>query len=135
MQLESRARRQQEFLVWFAARYKPASTPPIKEDQTLVMRVWQQQTLLSWYIIAYKPCCYWCEKVVADNSFYLAGDEKDSLLLHHVDEDRTHNENKNLELCHKDCHQQMHKLSTKLVLPAEFVREIMVAKRKETAHA
>lgn len=132
MQLESRARRQQEFLVWFAARYQHSLSMP--EGHPLAVRIRLQQLVLKGLLKRYEPSCYWCEKKVAANSFDLVGDEKDSLLLHHVDEDRSHNENKNLELCHKDCHQTMHKLSTKLVLPAEVVREIIVAKRKEQVH-
>lgn len=60
---------------------------------------------LVWFVERYKPRCWVChERITLEQ----VGRSCDDLILHHADEDRSHNKNANLELLHKGCHRYHH---------------------------
>lgn len=75
--------------------------------------------------------CYFCNELIGPKSFNLSIDDVDPLTIHHVDENRENNVIDNRVLMHKACHQQMHKLSDKMKMPAVVVREMLAKKREE----
>lgn len=60
---------------------------------------------LVWFVERHKPKCFICEQRITEESI---GGWCDDLILHHEDEDRTHNEAENLLLVHKGCHRYWH---------------------------
>lgn len=107
MDITNRNRRLREFLTWFEYKYGLRSS----NIKVLgVQRVIEQTTCIQKLLEKHKPVCYWCRKVVLSASIDV---DVDDVTLHHIDEDRKHNTVDNLELCHKTCHQRMHKLSQK----------------------
>jgi len=91
----------------------------------LESRIRRMREFLSFMISKYQMKCYWCDEALDPNSFNmnLTTDENDPLTIHHIDEDHDNNVLPNMELIHKRCHQEMHKLSTKLGLPPAVLKE------------
>lgn len=87
----------------------------------------------------YKGCCYFCDKLIDIKSFNLGGDDQDPLTIHHLDESgssvHVNNHIDNRVIMHRDCHQQMHKMSTRMSVPAIVVREMMAEERRKVAAA
>lgn len=100
----------------------------------LESRIRRMREFLSFMIAKFDMKCYWCNETIDPNSFNqnLGSDDNDPLTIHHIDEDHDNDVLPNKELIHKRCHQEMHKLSTKLGLPPAVVRE---AKVHGTTHA
>lgn len=63
---------------------------------------------LLWFATKHSQNCYFCEKPLEPERF-LKGDSADGLLLHHIDQDRSNNDVKNLALAHRSCHSSFHK--------------------------
>lgn len=105
MEISNRNRRLREFVLWFEYKYG-LNQSNIKTVG--VNRVIDQTLLLETYLAQKLPVCYWCRKVVTSSSISV---DEDDVTLHHIDEDRSHNTVDNLDICHKTCHQLMHKLS------------------------
>ncbi len=124
MQYSSRIRRLKEFISHFEAKYSPATPPVVPQDGGPEARIARMREILAWYVNTYEPQCYWCGQAVGRTDFEAFGRERDPYTIHHVDENRDHNHIDNLEVCHRTCHQYMHKLSAQLGLPAKTVREI-----------
>lgn len=86
----------------------------------------------------YQGRCYFCDKLIDIKSFNVPLSGQDPLTIHHVDETGTEvtpNEHiNNRVIIHRDCHQQMHKLATKLGMPTALIRE-MVAKERAQKEA
>ena len=94
-------------------------------------RIRRQKEFLEFLLRKFQPCCYFCGEEIDPGSFNVRSNERDPLTIHHVDEDREHNEIENLVLIHRWCHQQLHKLADGIGIPAEAARELVVKKRKE----
>ena len=124
MQVSSRIRRLKEFISHFQQKYQPPRPPAVPQEGGPILRISKMQDILRWYITRYEPVCYWCNKLIPDSGFSTFKNERDPFTIHHVDEDRDNNDISNLEIIHRDCHQQMHKLSTAIRLPALAVRAI-----------
>lgn len=126
MDIANRNRRLKEFVLWFE--YKYGLNPSNIKTET-VQRLIDQTTLLRKLIIAHKPVCYWCRK---DIEIMAIDVDEDIVTLHHIDEDRTHNTVDNLDICHKTCHQQMHKNSQKQGLPTAILWTLVYGQHKPT---
>lgn len=111
MDFGNRNRRLKEFGLWFEFKY---GTPnPVKTEG--VQRIIDQTLHLQNLIKIHHPKCYWCRRQIEIMDIEV---DEDKLTIHHIDEDRTHNTIENLDLCHKTCHQTMHKLSQSSGIPA-----------------
>lgn len=98
----------------------------------LESRIRRQREFLNFLLTKFAPKCYWCDQVIDPKSFDLPpGHDPDPLTIHHIDEDHDHNVIENMELIHKACHQEMHKLSTKLGLPPMLIREAKFQMKKD----
>lgn len=92
---------------------------------TLESRIRRQREMLQFMLAKYAPKCYWCNQFIDPKSFNLApGVEHDPLTIHHIDENHDNDVLPNMELIHKTCHQEMHKASTAVGLPAVVLREM-----------
>lgn len=94
----------------------------------LESRIRRQREFLNFLLEKFAPKCYWCDVAIDIKSFDLPpGHDPDPLTIHHVDEtgntESPNNHIDNRVIIHKACHQEMHKLSTKLGLPPMLIRE------------
>jgi hypothetical protein len=110
MLISSRIKRQREFLLWFELKYG-LQTHEIPGQS--LPRLAKMTNTLQALILVHQPRCYWCNQLIFRESIEL---DVDHVTLHHVDEDRDHNTVDNLEMCHRTCHQTMHKLATGLTM-------------------
>lgn len=115
MEISNRNRRLREFVLWFEYKY---GLNPSNIKTVGAKRVIEQTMLLETYLMSHKPTCYWCRKVVTSASISV---DEDDVTLHHIDEDRNHNTVSNLDICHKTCHQLMHKVSQINNLPSAML--------------
>jgi hypothetical protein len=94
----------------------------------LESRIRRQREFLTFMLEKFQPKCYWCDKPIDPKAFNLAGHEIDPLTIHHVDENHDNDVIENRVLIHKDCHQEMHKMSTAVGLPPMLIREAKMQK-------
>ena len=115
MDFSNRNRRLKEFIVWFEYKYG-LGVNPVKTEG--VQRIMDQTVHLQKLLGAHKPVCYWCREVILPA---LVQVDTDEITIHHIDEDRKHNTVDNLDLCHKTCHQRMHKSSQASGIPTAML--------------
>lgn len=115
MDFSNRNRRLKEFITWFEYKFGLDGNP-IKTEG--VQRIMDQTLHLQKLIKTHKPLCYWCREVVLPTHVQV---DEDNITIHHIDEDRKHNTVDNLDLCHKTCHQRMHKSSQSTGIPTAIL--------------
>lgn len=71
-------------------------------------KIARYKELLEFTILKLKPQCIFCGKII-DQEDLPKGHEADKLTVHHLDEDRSHNQIENLVLAHRGCHRSYHK--------------------------
>lgn len=128
MDITNRNRRLREFLTWFEYKFGFASQ---NIKVVGVQRVIEQTLAIQKALETNKPVCYWCRQTVIPASIDV---DVDDVTLHHVDEDRKHNTVDNLEMCHKTCHQKMHKLSQKNCMPTVMLWTLAYGRYESTGH-
>lgn len=115
MDFANRNRRLKEFSLWFEFKYGLEKSPVTTEG---AQRVIDQTVYLQRLLRKHKPTCYWCNEILIPN---LVQVDEDKLTIHHIDEDRRHNTVDNLDLCHKGCHQTMHKRAMSINVPTAIL--------------
>ena len=63
---------------------------------------------VEYFIRKYQPQCPFCGKTITVEDDWIQGHEPDKLTIHHMDQDRSHNDIENLILCHRGCHKSYH---------------------------
>ena len=111
MDITNRNRRLREFNLWFAYKY---GLRPFSTNILGVQKIIEQTLHIQALIKTHKPVCYWCRKAILTTDITVDTDE---VTLHHIDENRDHNTVDNLDICHKTCHQHMHKTSQMNTIP------------------
>jgi hypothetical protein len=104
MTFQARCRRLKEFARWFELKY--GATNKLSNQTAGAQQVLELTVKVRELISSSKPRCYWCTKKILVND---VNPVDDRITLHHMDEDRNNNAVRNLAICHRTCHQQMHK--------------------------
>ena len=116
MSFQARCRRLKEFARWFELKHGISN---VLTNQTAGAQQTFELTLkVREAISRAKPRCYWCTEPIVMHD---VSPVDDRITLHHVDEDRNNNAVRNLEICHRTCHQAMHKMATATKLPTTML--------------
>ena len=78
----------------------------LKRETALYTRFYRLKGFVYWFAETYQPICCFCSKVIKAQDFE---SYRDSLTIHHLNENRKDNGILNLAICHRGCHIKYHK--------------------------
>ena len=78
---------------------------------TIYSQAARWKSLLSDIILTTEPKCYFCGKIITNESLYrnISGLKKDEITFHHEDYNRDNNSKENKKICHRKCHMKHHR--------------------------